>query len=121
MLQAAVQHKKVTSDQASVCVQWEYRDWKYQKMGEVAYMQLSLTGKHKTRHRCQNLTVQLKPAGKKKSFRDGFVRCFPQYKGFVLQKKQKKHMNTRGPLRELYIIEARCCMRKSDLSSRRKK
>ena len=60
-----MQHKKVTPDQASVCVQWEYRDWKYQKMGEVAYMQLSLTGKHKTRHRCQNLTVQLKPAGKK--------------------------------------------------------
>ena len=30
-----VQHKKMTFDQASVCVQWKYREWKYQKMSEV--------------------------------------------------------------------------------------
>ena len=29
------QHHKMTFDQASVCVQWEYREWKYQKMSEV--------------------------------------------------------------------------------------
>ena len=29
------QHEKMTFDQASVCVQWEYRDWKYQKISEV--------------------------------------------------------------------------------------
>ena len=29
------QHKKMTFDQASVCVHWEYREWKYQKMNEV--------------------------------------------------------------------------------------
>ena len=28
------QHKEMTFDQASVCVQWEYREWKYQKMSE---------------------------------------------------------------------------------------
>ena len=26
---------KMTFNQASVCVQWEYREWKYQKMSEV--------------------------------------------------------------------------------------
>ena len=25
----------MTFEQASVCVQWEYREWKYQKMSEV--------------------------------------------------------------------------------------
>ena len=29
------QHKKLTFVQASVCGQWEYREWKYQKMSEV--------------------------------------------------------------------------------------
>ena len=32
-------HKKMTFDQASACVQWEYREWKYQisKAGVLAY------------------------------------------------------------------------------------
>ena len=30
-----VQHKKMTFDQASVCVQRECREWKCQKMSEV--------------------------------------------------------------------------------------
>ena len=30
-----MQHKKMTFDQVSVCVQRKYREWKYQKMSEV--------------------------------------------------------------------------------------
>ena len=29
------QNKKMTFDQASVCSQWEHREWKYQKLSEV--------------------------------------------------------------------------------------
>ena len=28
----SAQHKKMTFDQVSVCIQWEYREWKYQKI-----------------------------------------------------------------------------------------
>ena len=38
------QHKKMTFDQASVCVQWEYREWKYQKMSEVGGLAYRFSG-----------------------------------------------------------------------------
>ena len=38
------QHKKQTFDQASVCVQSEYREWKYQKMSEVGGLAYRFSG-----------------------------------------------------------------------------
>ena len=38
------QHKKMTFDQASVCVQWKYREWKYQKMSEVGRLAYRFSG-----------------------------------------------------------------------------
>ena len=38
------QHNKMTFDQASVCVQWEYREWKYQKMSEVGGLAYRFSG-----------------------------------------------------------------------------
>ena len=38
------QHKKMTFDQANVCVQWEYREWKYQKMSEVGGLAYRFSG-----------------------------------------------------------------------------
>ena len=38
------QHKKMTFDQASVCVQWEYRECKYQKMSEVSGLAYRFSG-----------------------------------------------------------------------------
>ena len=38
------QPKKMTFDQASVCVQWEYREWKYQKMSEVGGLAYRFSG-----------------------------------------------------------------------------
>ena len=39
-----VQHRKMTFDQASVCVQREYREWKYQKMSEVGGLAYRFSG-----------------------------------------------------------------------------
>ena len=38
------QHKKMTFDQASVCIQWECREWKYQKMSEVGGLAYRFSG-----------------------------------------------------------------------------
>ena len=38
------QRKKKTFDQASVCLQWEYREWKYQKMSEVGGLAYRFSG-----------------------------------------------------------------------------
>ena len=38
------QHKKMTFDQVSVCVLWEYREWKYQKMSEVGRLAYGFSG-----------------------------------------------------------------------------
>ena len=38
------QHKKKTFDQASVCVRWEYGEWKYQKMSEVGGLDYRFSG-----------------------------------------------------------------------------
>ena len=40
----SAQHKKMTFDQASVCVQREYREWKYQKMSEVGGLAYRFSG-----------------------------------------------------------------------------
>ena len=34
----------MTFDQASACVQWEYREWKYRKMSEVGGLAYRLSG-----------------------------------------------------------------------------
>ena len=36
----------MTFDPASVCVQWEYREWKYQKMSEVGGLAYRFSGVH---------------------------------------------------------------------------
>ena len=38
------QHKKMTFDEASVCVQWKYREWKYQKINEVGGLAYRFSG-----------------------------------------------------------------------------
>ena len=38
------QHKKMTFDQASVCVQWECREWKHKKMSEVGGLAYRFSG-----------------------------------------------------------------------------
>ena len=39
-----VQHKKMTPDQASVCVQRGDREWQYQKMSEVCGLAYRFSG-----------------------------------------------------------------------------
>ena len=34
----------MTFDQARVCIQWEYREWKYQKMSEVGGLASRFSG-----------------------------------------------------------------------------
>ena len=34
----------MTFDHASVCEQWEYREWKYQKMSEVGGLAYTVSG-----------------------------------------------------------------------------
>ena len=38
------QHKKMIFDRACVCVQWEYREWKYRKMSEVGGLAYRFSG-----------------------------------------------------------------------------
>ena len=40
----SARHKKMTFDQAIVCVQWEYRDLKYPKMSEVGGLAYRFSG-----------------------------------------------------------------------------
>ena len=40
----SAQRKKIAYDQTSVCVQWEYREWKYQKMSEVGGLAYRFSG-----------------------------------------------------------------------------
>ena len=40
----SAQRKKIAYDQTSVCVQWEYREWKYQKMNEVGGLAYRFSG-----------------------------------------------------------------------------
>ena len=45
----SAQHKRMTFDQASVCVQWEHREWKYQKMSEVGGLAYRFSGVQSSR------------------------------------------------------------------------
>ena len=38
------QHKKIIFYLVSVCVQWEYREWKYQKMSQVVGLAYRFSG-----------------------------------------------------------------------------
>ena len=40
----SAQHKKRSFDQASVCIQWEYREWQYQKMSEDGRLAYRFSG-----------------------------------------------------------------------------